>query len=87
MHIANPTDFKCMVLPPKLRNVSAFTAVGIFMRWTGKKCMAKVSMGDNGRDTACMHKVDLGVTVGQTPLVLTLHLSVLCETSSRHDAH
>ena len=83
MHIANPTDFKCMVLPQKkLCNVFAFTAVGISMRWAGKKCMAKVSMGDTCRDAACMHKMEWGVTVGQTPLVLILHLSMFCETSA-----
>ena len=52
------------------------------MRWTGKKCMAKVSMGDTCRDAACMQSLALGVTVGQTPSVLTLHLSMFCETST-----
>ena len=67
---------------PKLHNVCAFTAVGIFMRWTGKKCMAKVSMGDTCRDAACMLNLALGVTVGQTPLVLAVVLSMFCETSA-----
>ena len=36
IHIARPTDFKCMVLPPILAKVSAFTLVGMRMRWIGK---------------------------------------------------
>ena len=93
---AKPTDFRCMVLPPKWASATSSIEAGILMRCTGYPCKINFSMGATGLPTRCAITTPFGVKVGQTPtargeLLLndcdTSAMRSLCECFARSLAH
>ena len=80
---ARPTDFKCIVFPPKAPKSSSGKSSGMFIWWSGNKCSNNFSRGDTIRPTPRPSTWirAFGVTVGHTPSVLGCTRLMLCEKS------
>lgn len=80
--IAKPTDFKCMVLPPKRLNTESGVSFGMRMSLMGKPCSRSFSIGVMTRPRRCTTTKAFGVNVGVEPSQRTRARSAPWETST-----